>query len=444
MKIVSIKLYQYVGFDIDAYIDKYLHAISKHDTSSWAPSLPPNELLLLGHITEDELEEEMVKYNTFKITHHRAKRGVKSPDIIKCKVQYIQDIIIRRSISNAGEAFSLNSQVLKNIIGDEYKTMLHILVDMGYLHYGDGHDGQDIEEYMYYQIGRYSRIYSIPHDKEVENIWITNAKIQSYKEKEQKQIYQFITTEVHTAVDKRYGKEFSVIYEKSLCKITLEQPEELDAYIPTAIQRHIEKDSKKRRKKKKSMIEHYYNYVKTQLLIKDKHIQRIDNAGRIYHVLTNTDRNIKQFLNIAISADCKNRHSVLFNYFIFRWRGVSLGDAYTISSLMHKVPAGSNIRQNLIRDVPNHVLDLLADDELNYIYQTTNGVLWDNIASKHPDIDRHKVKENMFAEVFYSNDIRTYKWQEYAQEFRAMFPNVSDSLSIGRSQRMPLILMIIW
>lgn len=424
MKIAPIKLYQYVGFDISAFIDKYLYAISEHDTSSWTPSLPPNELLLLGHITEDKLEQETIKYNTPKITHHHAKRGVKNPDIIKCKVQYLQDIIIRRSISNSGDAFSLNSQVLKNIIGDEYKTMLQILVDMRYLHYGDGHNGQEVGEYLYYQSGRYSRIYSIPDDKEVESIWIINAKIQGYKEKEQEQISHFITTEVHTAVDKRYGRDFSVIYEKSLCKITLEQPEALDAYIPTAIQLHIQKESKKRRKKKKSMIEHYYNYVKTQLLIKNKHIQRIDNAGRIYHILTNTDRNIKQFLNISISADCKNSHPVLFNYFIFRWRGVSIEDAYTISSIMHKVQAGDDIRQTLMLDVPKEVLDLLADDELNYIYQTTNGFLWDNIASKHPDIDRHKVKENMFAEVFYSNDIRTYKWQEYAQEFRGMFPNV--------------------
>lgn len=421
-----VHIYQFADFDIDMFIEKYLYAISDHQTSSWKPAISPSDRLKLGEITEDQLEEETKKYNTWEITHHPAKRGARTPDIISCKVKYLQDLIIRRAISNAGGAFSLHSQVLKNVLGDEYKTMLLTLIDLGYLRLGDGKNGQEVEEQLYYQNGKYSTVYSIPDDRDVECIWITNAKIKTYIKKEKDQLYKRHTTEVRANVDKRYGQDFREMYEKSLRKITLEQPEELDAYIPAAIQKHIEKEAQKKRKKKKkkSMIGHYYNYVKNQLLVKDKYIHRIDNAGRIYHILTNTDRNIKQFLNIAISADCKNSHPVLFNYFLFRWRGVSLDDAYRISALMHSIPEGSNIRRVLQANIPCNTLNMLTDDELSYIHQTVNGLLWDNITSKHPEINRQEIKENMFAEVFYSNDMKTYRWQTYAQEFRESFPNV--------------------
>jgi bacillopeptidase F (M6 metalloprotease family) len=39
----------------------------------------------------------------------------------------------------------------------------------------------------------------------------------------------------------------------------------------------------------------------------------------------------------------------------------------------------------------------------------------------------------MFAEVFYSNKQRTYRWQEYATEFRSKFPNVMKSIKYWKS-----------
>jgi hypothetical protein len=222
-----------------------------------------------------------------------------------------------------------------------------------------------------------------------------------------------------------------------LCCIKIEKPEELKNYIPIAIQLFKEKEEeenkkrKRKKKKSKSMIEHYYQYVKSELSKKIKQIQRIDKAGRIYHILTNADRNFKQFLNIDISADCKNSHPVLFNYFLFKWRGISLENSYKITSVMHSIPNISDVKKNIsdIRKtcfsvVDKLVINQLSDDELSYIYLTSNGMLWDKVMENHPDVDRKEVKEKMFAEVFYSNSRTTRGWQEYAMEFRQQFPNV--------------------
>lgn len=185
------------------------------------------------------------------------------------------------------------------------------------------------------------------------------------------------------------------------------------------------------------MIEHYYNYVKNELASKYKHIHSIDTAGRIYHALTNTNREFKQFLNIAISADCKNSHPVLFCYFMMKWRGISIEDSFKITSIMHSITNISDVRETCCSVVDKLVINRLSNDELEYIYLTSNGLLWDTVAEKHPEIDRNEVKEKMFAEVFYSNDKETRCWQEYAKEFQEQFPRVIELIKYWKNSKAP-------
>lgn len=418
MKNAPTTLYQFVDFDINIFISKYLYEISEHDTCAFVYCDTPQTLLEHGLIQPEDYEEKQRKFQQRKeecTTHHKEKRGTKKVDVITWKVQYLQDLIIRRAISKKNGVFNLDSQMLKRIIGDEYSTMLSILIQMGYLRYGDGKNGELSNKYLLYSIGDYSMIYSIPENTEVAIINIVNAKIQGYKEKAKKIISEHYTNNVYPSIDARYGVGFTDNYHKSLRLISVEDSTGLNLYVCQKVQLNPKSN-------------HYYNYLLEGLNDKEKHIQSIDNAGRIYHILTNADRDIKQFLNILISADCKNSHPVLFNYFIFKRRKIETGDAYMISMMMHKIPESYNIRLALKSHVSNHVLDMLSDDELNYIYLTSTGKLWDNIASEHPEIDRNEVKEKMFAEVFYSNRQRTYQWQEYATEFRAKFPNVMQSI----------------
>ena len=106
--------------------------------------------------------------------------------------------------------------------------------------------------------------------------------------------------------------------------------------------------------------------------------------------------------------------------------GISNSDAYAISRAMHSIPYGSGkeIKQELTSIINEDVLCRFSVDELEYIYLTSNGILWDVIASEHPTYDRNEVKESMFAEVFYSNKVYVYKWQKFAVDFKGKYPNV--------------------
>jgi hypothetical protein len=168
----------------------------------------------------------------------------------------------------------------------------------------------------------------------------------------------------------------------------------------------------------------YYEYIRKGLEEKQKHIQKIDEAGRIYHILTNAKREVKQYLNIAISADCKNSHPMLFNFFIFRSHGINYEDAYQISLAMHSIENASQLRKSLSKLVASNLLDLFKYDELKYIYETSTGQFWDNIVKKFPEYDRAQVKEKMFAEVFYSKTHQVKGYQIFGRKFQKQFPNV--------------------
>ena len=418
----SVSIYQFADFNFDEFLKQFLFEISEHTTTYWKPQLPPDDLVRLGYKFTPEQYEQLVKeYNTVELIHHKAKRGAKSTEIIRCKLQYLQHLVIRRAHSKKDlGAFSLNSQILKAIIGDEYKTMLSILIKMGYLVHGDGRDGNNIGKYYFYEMGKYSTIYSLPEEVEFEKVVTSNARVLKYFIKESEQIQSYRETVLYPKIEERYSKDFLKSYKISLSKIRLIDIEGYEEFAEERIKSVTGNNIRKRKRKTRL----YYDYIKEGLLEKEKHIHKIDTAGRIYHILTNAKREIKQYLNIAISADCKNSHPVLFNYFIFWSHNISRADAYTISSAMHLIDDASNIRESLSKFVAGNLLDLLKDDELKYIYETSTGQFWDNIVKKYPQHSRIEVKEKMFAQVFYSNNEEVEWYYKFGNEFKKQYPNV--------------------
>ena len=429
----SVSIYQFADFNFDEFLKQFLFEISEHTTTYWKPQFPPDDLVRLGYKFTPEQYEQLVKeYNTVELIHHKAKRGVRNPDIIKCKIQYLQHIIIHRAHRKEDiGAFSLNSQILKAIIGDEYKTMLSILIKMGYLRYGDGYDGHRIGKYELYSLNKYSMIYSVPEDKDFEIVLTSNVRVIKYLQKELEQMQLYRKTVLHPIIEKQFGKDFQRQYEISLSKIRLIDDEGFGQFVEQRISEIKKRKVRKRRRKTRL----YYQYIRDGLLEKKKHIQRVDGAGRIYHVLTNSKREVKRFLNIAISADCKNSHPVLFNHFIFQSHNISAEDAYAISSAMHQIPEGMSVRGSLKEVISHQLLDLLKDDELNYIYQTSTGQFWDIIVSKHPECDRTQIKERMFRQVFYSNHEDVVWYQKLAREFEKQFPNVMKLIKFWKKQK---------
>ena len=402
----SVSIYQFADFNFDEFLKQFLFEISEHTTEDWSqPQTNPDDTL-----------------SPCGIIYHKAKRGVKKPDIIRCKIQYLQHLVIRRVHSKKDlGAFRLSSQMLKAVIGDEYLTMLTILIRMGFLVYGDGRNGNSVGEFYYYQVGKYSTIYSLPKNIRFEKVTTSNARVLKYLQKESEQIQKYRQNELQPLISNRFGADFQKQYEVSLSKIRLVDKQGFQAFI----ERRLEEKPEGRL---------YYEYIREGLLEKEKHIHKIDTSGRIYHILTNAKREIKQYLNIAISADCKNSHPVLFNYFIFWFHHISRADAYTISSAMHHIDDASNIRESLSKIVASNLLDSLQDDELKYIYETSTGQFWDNIVRKYPEYDRIEIKEKMFAQVFYSNSEKVEWYYKFGNEFLKQYPNVMGLIKAWKMQ----------
>lgn len=392
----SVTLYQFADFNFDEFLKQFLFEISEHTTEDWSqPQTNPDDTL-----------------SPCGIIYHKAKRGVKKPDIIRCKIQYLQHLVIRRAHSKKDlGAFHLSSQILRAVIGDEYKTMLSVLIRMGHLVHGDGKNGNSVGEYYYYQVGMYSTIYSLPENIGFEKVTTSNARVLKYLQKECEQIQLYRQNVLQPLISNRFGPDFQKQYEISLSKIHIANKQGFQAFV----EQRLEEKPEGRL---------YYEYIREGLEEKQKHIQKIDAAGRIYHILTNAKREVKQYLNIAISADCKNSHPMLFNFFIFRSHGINYEDAYQISLAMHSIENASQLRKSLSKLVASNLLDLFKYDELKYIYETSTGQFWDNIVKKFPEYDRAQVKEKMFAEVFYSKTHQVKGYQIFGRKFQKQFPNV--------------------
>ena len=128
-KLRKIQIYQFKGFDMDTFVEKYLYSITPHET-----------------IDEDTISV----FRAAEIKMTEAKRGAKSRLVIENKCRYLQDAIIRMANRKQDDrTFSLNAEILKSVIGKEYKTMLEVFIEMGYISMGDGKWGNG--KYYYYQ-----------------------------------------------------------------------------------------------------------------------------------------------------------------------------------------------------------------------------------------------------------------------------------------------------
>ena len=395
-KLHKIQIYQFKGFDMDAFVEKYLYSITPHET-----------------IDEDTISV----FRAAETKMSEAKRGAKSRSVIENKCRYLQDAIIRMANRKQDDrTFSLNAEILKSVIGKEYKTMLEVFIEMGYISMGDGKWGNG--KYYYYQRGKYSFLYTLNDVEVYLTEPFTNLKIQEYKEKTIEKVKEQFELYTKPEIIRQFGESFLKSYLTSLNKIKIEDEQGLKEYIKTKTADNPNSNP-------------YYKYVSVELKNKNKSIYRIDDSHRIYHILTNLDRNIKQYLNIDLSIDCKNSHPLLFNYFIFNKLNISFYQSFSISSFIHSIDNssfhndGKNLRNLLIsNNIEIEQVAKMQDDELEYIYKTSKGLLWDEICEAHPELERKEVKVAMFQAVFYSHSPIADRWNDYAKEFKSHYPSV--------------------
>lgn len=394
----KIQLYQFRDFDMTDFINRYLHHVNPHEV------IDPTTLSV---------------FRPAKTMLTKGKEGARSESIIENKCKYLQDAIIRRAFSKKNNlTFSMNADILKAVIRNDYKPLLEVLIDMEYIELGDGKGGAD-KSYKYYKYGSYSYIYTLTNT----NVYLTepfvNQAIQAYKEKTIEEIRNLNDKYTYGIIQEKHGEPFLKKYMTSLRLIRIENEEGMMNYI-----NNVQNNDNRV----------YYEYVIKELKTKDKPIYKIDSAGRMYHILTNLERELKEYLNIDISLDSKNSHPLLFNYFIFNKLNISNISSYNISSFLVNLKylsthntrnVGRKLRILLnSNNIENESVAKLSDNEIEYIYLTSIGQLWDEIVSRHPDMDRNEVKVEMFKAVFYSHSPVAERWSTYAKEFKTQFPDV--------------------
>lgn len=370
-------------------------------------------------------------YEKFWVLYQQKTEGLvrtSTESIVKTKCKYLQDCIIRLSVTN-DEGFSLHSQVLKSVVGREYRQMLDCMIEMHLIKYKNC-------KAQRYKVGEYATQYAISDKVEFETRHLINRKIKEYKDKTRNLLKQMKEDTTYRYMDSLYGKGFRKKYLSSLRKITIENSEGFDVYVKKVISENPNKEP-------------YYTYIKEELLNRDKDINSIDyysGAGRIYHILTNTDRNIKKYLNIEVMLDAANSQPLLFCYMIFRFYDINEEASYHIISSLKDIKehpntplynVGNNLRNILIQsNIEKQDVEKMSNDVLLYIFLTVKGLLWD-VISMNKGLPREKVKTTMFQQVFYSNSGYAYRWKEWAVEFETMFPNVYSIIGRWKEKLRP-------
>ena len=425
-KLHKIQLYQFKDFDFDAFYGRYINEITPHEV-----------------IDEDTLSV----FRPAKTKMTKRKEGARDPIIIENKCRYLQDLVIRSgNRKDDDRTFSLNAEILKSIIGKEYQTMLQVLVGMGYVELGDSKKGEG--EHYYYKSKEYSTLYTLNDEKDVYlTPPFTNLKIQEYKEKAIEELKRWHDTYTKRPIIDLYGEEFYNSYLKSLNKIKIVDEQGLKDYIQRRII-EVKEERIKKGKKESNQASLFYDYLFRELKAPHKTIYRIDDSHRLYHVLTNTKTDLKQFLNIELSLDCRNSHPFLFNYFIYNKLNIPFYKFYNISYFIRNIEdfnfysssfiSFHNVGKNLRKILNDNNIEIeevakMADDEIEYLYKTSKGLFWDEINEKHPDMDRKTIKETLFGAVFYTKNPSNHKRNEWAKDFREHYPSVYKKISWWKS-----------
>ena len=398
----TFKIYTIEGIDYDAIITKYRQFCEQGESV-----LDPTKtnVSVYGFVEE-------------QYTQVRKPRKPLMDDVrIKNKAIYLVHTIAYRQLTNREEGVegaSIQYSIMQRVLGKDVYELLKTLEELGY-----------IKRYYSYIIGKSSRHYKVLCN--ITSTECSNHTIRKYIDKTKKLLKEAVSDRIATPEFKElYGEKFAETYIKNLNKFKIKEEIKLNDFI----EKQIASESNK---------ETYYNFIKESFK-SDLKIYSIDDNFRIYHILTSLERELKQFINIKYSIDCKNSHPVLFNYFIFNNKGISIQLSYLISSILFNIDYSSiySITNNhydieklcntlIYNNINKSIVAKFTPDELLYIYKTTKGIFWDDILREHQGdgFDRAEIKQKMFAEVFYSKTPKI-AWKEFAKEFKREYPNVYD------------------
>jgi hypothetical protein len=196
---------------------------------------------------------------------------------------------------------------------------------------------------------------------------------------------------------------------------------------------------------------YYQNIVNKIKDNKIKEVDRADNNGRIYHIVTQTPKLLRKYSNIHYIIDTKNSHPLLFNYYILEYyfnkndinifnkdfKNYNCSFYYYISNFIYnniynKINFhyfSNNLCNYLnIKGVESSIIAIVKKipaDVWAYLSTTSHGKLWDEINESNPEFTRTEIKVEMFSSLFYSYAKNISKKKIYAKAFQMKYPTVT-------------------
>ncbi len=273
-----ITLYTIEGIDYDAIIAKY------------------QQLCVEGDKKIDTSRQNLSVYGFVEPNYKETRKSRKPVDDIKTirKIKYLVHTIAYRqetSFDENTDGVSIQTKIIENVIGKDYKVLLDALHELKY-----------IKKFNNYIPGKLTKRYKVLGN--IITTSVLDVKIEQYINDTKEKLNKI--TQDH--FEEGYSADFRETYLRNLNKIKVKDIEGFNKFID--------------RKRKPGKVR-YYNYIK-ECFNNKLEIFRIDDNNRIYHVLTLLKRELKQYLNILYSFDCKNSHPLLFNYFIFLSKNISI------------------------------------------------------------------------------------------------------------------------
>lgn len=362
-----------------------------------------------------------------------------SYDNAEAKIRMIVDILYRAYVKSDNGAFYVRSTVLKQVT-EQYKYILDVL----------SWNCVISRQYNYTEDNKYDKTTYWINDPKKIHLVSTRAlkaasktEIQRYNEWSAK-CQEKTTQEIIQAT----SQQFVDRYNQSLRQLRIDIALALE-YIRTQYGEYSH-----------SALSRTYTVGK----ISQKHrlcLTARDNNGRLYHIGTELQRDIKRFTNIRYTLDCKNSHPFLLSGVILKYivaQGIGLHVTnwtetehvtllynvtrylldthgtflhYEFSDYIRKILDNSTLRKQEIAKILalTESLNNVKPDVWLYIYDAASGRVWDNLVELLNE-ERITVKQKVFESVVYSYTKRRNKKKEaenkWLKAFIDRYPTVYD------------------
>lgn len=318
----------------------------------------------------------------------------------------IHKLISRAKLQEKGDFTHLSSKVLKATFGNVYLDMLETLKRLKVITID--------HEYIPTQKSKTYILNSENLKIACKKMFVPN--LEKYFTNMEKELRKYDIANQKLFKNK-IGEKLYENYTSSLQYLSLIGSDKTDVYINT----HKFYNDKSK---------DYYIRILEEFENKKFKILSVDNNLRIYSILTQTPRILKNVLNLKFGCDISNSHPLLFNKIIVDKYGININMLFSTYSIIRDNRihfsryVGNRLKKELIiNGLEEHEIAKIPDDILEYIVKTSLGVFWDDFLEVFPTLTRADIKITLFREVFYSKSITSHG-KEFAKKFQEYYPNV--------------------